>query len=70
MKTYESLYKRHKQQEPQSAFAHFYAVQKDYDEPYKLVARQTMEGMMLGHFSRINSRTNIPTRLSLSSKTT
>jgi hypothetical protein len=60
MKTYESLYKRHKQQEPQSAFAHFYAVQKDYDEPYKLVARQTMEGIDAWAFQQDKFKNKYP----------
>jgi hypothetical protein len=45
MKAYESLYKRYKQQAPETAFAHFYAVNQDYDELYKLVARQTLDGI-------------------------
>ena len=45
MKAYETLYKRHRHQAPDTAFAHFYPVQQDYDEPFKLVARQTLDGI-------------------------
>ncbi len=45
MKAYESLYKHHKAQSLDTVFAHFYPVQTNYDEPFLLVARQTMEGI-------------------------
>jgi len=45
MKAYESLYRAYKTQRPGSAFAHFYAIKQDYDEPYKIVARQTIDGI-------------------------
>jgi hypothetical protein len=60
MKSYESLYKRHKNQEPQTAFAHFYPIAYDYDEPFKLVARQTMEGIDAWTFQQEKFRNKYP----------
>jgi hypothetical protein len=44
MKAYSSLYKVHRDQSPDTAFAHFYPIDHDYDQPYKLIARETMDG--------------------------
>jgi hypothetical protein len=44
MKAYHSLYKLHSGQAPETAFAHFYPVNGSYDEPFRLVAAQTMDG--------------------------
>lgn len=49
MKAYESLYKLYRDQPSESVFAHFYPVkgsdsQPDYDEPFKAVARLTVDG--------------------------
>ncbi len=52
MKTYESLYKTYKTQVADTAFAHFYAVNGDYDEPFKLVARHTLDGIDAWHFQQ------------------
>lgn len=60
MKAYESLYKRHKNQAPNTAFAHFYPVQGDYDEPYLLVARQTMEGIDAWTFQQDKFKAKYP----------
>lgn len=52
MKPYKSLFKQYKDQPPETAFAHFYAVNQDYDEPYKLVARQTVDGFSAWGFQQ------------------
>lgn len=44
MKPYGSLYKLYKTQSPDTAFAHFYAIAGDYDEPFRIIARATMDG--------------------------
>lgn len=49
MKSYSSLFKLSKKQPLNSAFAHFYPDLKngaapDYDEPFKAIARQSMDG--------------------------
>jgi hypothetical protein len=44
VKAYQSLYKLFRSQSPDTAFAHFYAIGGDYDEPFRLIARQTMDG--------------------------
>jgi hypothetical protein len=49
MKAYDTLYKIHREQTLDTVFAHFYPItfgdEKDWDEPYKLVARQTLDGI-------------------------
>lgn len=45
MKPYATLYRLYREQEPATAFASFFAIQGDYDEPFKLVARQTIDGL-------------------------
>lgn len=45
MKAYSSLYRLYKEQAPETAFASFFAIQGDYDEPWKLVAKQTLDGI-------------------------
>src|SRR5690348_3702852 len=44
MKAYESLFKLYKGQDPATVFAHAYAINGDYDEPFRLIARQTSDG--------------------------
>lgn len=60
MKAYESLYKRHKAQEPNTVFAHFYAINGDYDEPFKLVAKQTVDGIDAWYFHQDRFQTKYP----------
>jgi hypothetical protein len=45
MKTYETLFKLYKNQDPNAPFAHFYAIDSDYDEPFRLIADQTYDGL-------------------------
>ena len=45
LKAYESLFKLYKEQQPETVFAHFYAINGDYDEPFKIVARHTIDGI-------------------------
>lgn len=44
MKAYRSLFKLFRDQDPDTVFAFAYAIAGDYDEPFKLIARQTMDG--------------------------
>ena len=44
MKAYESLFKLYREQDVSAVFAHAYAINGDYDEPYRLIARQTIDG--------------------------
>lgn len=44
MKAYESLFKLYREQDIPSVFAHAYAINGDYDEPFRLIARQTSDG--------------------------
>jgi len=43
MKSYRSLHKLFREQSLDGVFAHFYAIHGDYDEPYRLVARNTID---------------------------
>lgn len=52
MKAYTSLFKTHRDQPVDEAFAHFYAINGDYDEPFALVARQTVDGVDAWHFQQ------------------
>jgi hypothetical protein len=49
LKAYGSLFKQYKDQRPETIFAHFYPTRKDagapdYDEPFKAIARQSLDG--------------------------
>jgi len=44
MKPYKSLYKLYKEQPLDSVFAHFYAIEGDYERPFKIVASHTSDG--------------------------
>jgi hypothetical protein len=50
MKTYVSLFKGHRDHAPEATFAHFYPIDGDYDEPFKIVARQSIDGIDAWHF--------------------
>jgi hypothetical protein len=45
MRAYDSLYKQYKEQPLSTVFAHFYPIGDDYDEPYKAIARRTIDGL-------------------------
>ncbi|WP_298356964.1 DUF3825 domain-containing protein [Rhodoblastus sp.] len=60
MKAYESLFKRHRAQDISTAFAHFYAIGGDYDEPFKIVARQTVDGIDAWHFRQERFKAKYP----------
>lgn len=51
-KQYRSLYKRHREQSVAEVFAHFYAVNGDYDEPWQAIARNTVDGFDAWGFSQ------------------
>lgn len=50
MKAYTSLFKMHRDQPAAEVFAHFYPINGSYDEPFALVARQTVDGVDAWHF--------------------
>jgi hypothetical protein len=52
IKRYRSLYKRSGEQDVTTAFAHFYAVGGDYDEPWRAIARKTIDGFDAWGFSQ------------------
>lgn len=52
MKAYVSLFKMHREQPVDEVFAHFYPIRGDYDEPFALVARQTVDGVDAWHFQQ------------------
>lgn len=52
MKTYESLFKLYRDQPIDSVFAHFYPIGGDYDEPFAIVARATVDGIDAWHFQQ------------------
>lgn len=52
MKAYESLYKQHREQTLDTVFAHFYPIKDDYDEPFAIVARATVDGIDAWHFQQ------------------
>ena len=60
MKPYESLFKLHKNQVHDSAFAHFYPIRDDYDEPFKIVARQTLDGIDAWYFHQDKFKNKYP----------
>jgi len=44
MKPYDSLFKNYKSQTSDTIFAHFYPKDGSYDEPFRIIARQTIDG--------------------------
>jgi hypothetical protein len=60
MKDYESLYKLHPKQSLDVVFSHFYPIGGDYDEPFKLVARQTIDGIDAWHFHQDRFKSKYP----------
>lgn len=52
MKAYQSLFKMHREQPLETVFAHFYPINGDYDEPFAIVARQTVDGIDAWHFQQ------------------
>ena len=58
MKAYKSLYKLYKDQPLEGVFAHFYPIKRnpidapDYDEPFKAIAKSTMDGYDAWNFQQ------------------
>lgn len=52
MKAYESLYKLYKTQPLENVFAHFYPIGRDYDEPFRLIASETIDGAAAWQFQQ------------------
>lgn len=52
MKAYESLFKLYRDQDLEKVFAHFYPINRDYDEPFAIVARATVDGIDAWHFQQ------------------
>lgn len=44
IKQYESLFTKYREQQRNTVFAHFHAIAGDYDEPFKAIARNTVDG--------------------------
>jgi hypothetical protein len=51
-KEYDSLYKAYKTQSVETVFAHFYPINGDYDEPFNVIARATVDGIDAWHFQQ------------------
>lgn len=60
MKPYESLYKHYRAQPQDKVFAHFYPINHDYDEPFKLVAQKTLDGIDAWQFRQEHFRNKYP----------
>lgn len=52
MTAYQSLFKQHREQDITSVFAHFHAINGDWDEPYAMVARATVDGIDAWYFQQ------------------
>lgn len=52
MKAYVSLFKIHREQSADEIFAHAYPIRGNYDEPFALVARQTVDGVDAWYFQQ------------------
>lgn len=61
MKNYDSLFKQHKTQVLDRVFAHFYAINGDYDEPFRIVAKSTSDGINAWEFSQPRFKLKYPT---------
>jgi len=61
IKAYRSLYKRSREQDVSLVFAHFYAVGGDYDEPWKAIARKTIDGFASWGFTQDRFKVTIHT---------
>jgi Domain of unknown function (DUF3825) len=44
MKAYRSLFKLYRDQPPETVFAHFYPINGDFDEPFRRIARSSIDG--------------------------
>ena len=68
MKAYRSLFKLYKEQPIESVFAHFYAINGDWDEPFRIVAAHTSDGIGAWGSSSNVSALSIPILNSRSSE--
>lgn len=50
MKNYKSLFKNFREQQQETVFAHFFAINGDYNEPFAAIARSTMDGLEAWNF--------------------
>jgi hypothetical protein len=57
MKAYKSLFKLHREQDPATVFAHFYPIDSDWDEPFRALARQTIDGLDAWQFHQQKFKT-------------
>jgi len=60
MKAYRSLFKLYKEQPIESVFAHFYAINGDWDEPFRIVAAHTSDGIGAWGFQQQRFRAKHP----------
>lgn len=69
MKAYESLFKRYKDQPLDRAFAHFYPIRRrqtdtlDYDEPFKIIAKSTIDGLDAWGFQQPRFKSKYPSEV-------
>ncbi len=52
MKTYQSMFRRYREQPPATVFCHMYAIDGDYDAPLKTLAARTSDGADAWNFSQ------------------
>jgi hypothetical protein len=60
MKAYRSLFKLYRDQPIEEVFAHFYAIDHDYDAPFKIVAAHTSDGADAWGFQQQRFRAKHP----------
>lgn len=60
MRAYRSLFRLFKEQPTESVFAHFYPIKGDYDEPFRMVARKTIDGYEAWQFQQPKFRVKYP----------
>lgn len=60
MKPYRSLFKLYKDQPPETAFAHFYPVNGDFDERFKLIAKSSLDGYDAWGFQQPRFKSKYP----------
>ena len=62
MKAYRSLFKLYREQPMETVFAHFYAINEDWDGPFRIVAAKTSDGVDAGASNSSGSATSTITR--------
>jgi hypothetical protein len=60
MKAYKSLFRLYREQPMETVFAHFYPIDGDWDEPFKIVAAHTFDGVDAWSFQQPRFRAKHP----------